>query len=244
MMFGGNSALAHQTASARLLRWCQAMDGWLAERQRTCAERTYRGSKTAWRRLLSRLGKTPWEIEPEDLAAHIAWMGVSGYAASTIKSEVGTLSVFYDWCAQRGIDPECVPGFNPAAGVPRPKVPAWSQARVLSRAEVRALLGILKRDGSIIGKRDYAFFTARLRCGVKLKNLQQLQWGQIEPGKSGVWLRLGAGEDRMPCPEDVWAAVEAYLEAAGRLAGRVRVMRNLMTLAALHLPAQVGLSPH
>jgi len=45
---------------------------------------------------------------------------------------------------------------------------------------MEALLKILKQDDSPLGKWDYAFILARLRMGVELKTLQQLQWGQIE----------------------------------------------------------------
>jgi len=216
-LFGEAAALVQEGASPRLLCWCQAMDDWLAERKERCAERTVRGSMTAWKRLLSRCAKTPWEITPADITEHIDWMQASGYAASTIKTEVGMLSLFYAWCAQYQIDPACGPAFNPAAGVPRPKVAAYRQTRVLSRAEVRALLAILKRDQSIIGQRDYAFFVARLTLGVALKKLQQLRWGQIEREADGVWLRWGTDEARSPCPPGVWAVVHAYLEAAGRI---------------------------
>ena len=216
-LFGEAAALAQQSASPRLLRWCQAMDDWLVERQQRCAERTYRGSMTAWKRLLSRCGKTPWEIRPEDVRKHVDWMQARGYAANTIKTELGMLVKFYEWCALRKIDPECGRDFNPVAGVPKPKVAAYSQAKVLSRAEVRALLGILKRDEAIIGRRDYAFTLARLKMGVELKRLQQLQWGQIEHDEACVWLRWGADQARSLCPLEVWAAVQAYLQAAGRI---------------------------
>ena len=216
-MFGENAALARQTASPRLLRWCQAMDDWLAERQQRCTERTTRGSITAWKRLLSQCAKTPWEITPTDVREHVDWMQARGYAASTIKTELGMLAKFYEWCGELQIDQEPGQAFNPVAGVPKPKVAAYTQAKVLSRGEVRTLLAILKRDEAIIGRRDYAFFVARLTLGVALKKLQQLQWGQIEREEDGVWLRWGIDQARSPCPPEVWMAVRTYLQAAGRI---------------------------
>ena len=53
-MFGESAALAHKGASERLLRWCQAMDDWLADRHQLNRRSTYRNSKNAWRYMLSR----------------------------------------------------------------------------------------------------------------------------------------------------------------------------------------------
>jgi site-specific recombinase XerD len=220
-MFGESAALAQQAASERLLRWCQAMDDWLGERQRECHDSTYRGSITAWKLLLSQCAKTPWEIRPADVLAHIDWMQVEGYALSTIIIHLSMLSSFYKWCAKQQVDPVCGEDFNPVAGVPRPKVVHYANAKVLSRAEARALLAILKRDESIIGQRDYAFFLARLMLGVKQITLRQLQWGQIERDEAGVWLRWEADQERRPCPSEVWEALRAYLESSGRI-GSIR----------------------
>jgi hypothetical protein len=114
----------------------------------------------------------------------------------------------------------------------RTRVKLYPQAQLLSRGEVGALLGILKQDDSPLGKRDYAFTLARLRMGVPLKALRQLQWGQIEASLSRssrvypaslrdgtAWVRFRPGARRLPLPGDVWRAIRDYLAAAGRLAG-------------------------
>ena len=216
-LFGESAGLALGTASERLLRWCRAMDEWLAERQQKYHSRTYRASIDAWRRLLSQCGKPPWEITPEDLREYIDGLKAEGRAPSTIKYNLSMLSVFYSWCDQRQVDPSCGEGFNPVAGIERPKIVKYEQARVLSRAEVKALLETLARDPSLLGQRDHAFFLARLRLGVKLKRLQQLQWGQIEQDEDRAWLRWGRGREKMPCPAEVWRAIRTYLEASGRM---------------------------
>ena len=216
-MFGESAALAHKGASERLLRWCQAMDDWLAERHQLNRRSTYRNSKNAWRYMLSRCAKTPWEISPDDIRAHIDWLKSRSYAASTINIHLSTLSIFYDWCGQHEIDPDCGEGFNPLVGIPRLPLTSYAKAIVLSRAQVGALLGVLQRDQSNQGRRDFAFFLARLMMGVKLPLLRQLRWGQIEQDECGVWLRWQPGGERTPCPADVWGAISAYLEASGRV---------------------------
>jgi hypothetical protein len=106
---------------------------------------------------------------------------------------------------------------------------------VLSREEACALLAVLKLDDCILTKRDYAFFLARLRMGVPLRELQQLRWGEVENGQNGILVNWGGGEaetrrgdgetrrgggsQTAPLPEDVKRAIVDYLRAAGRLEG-------------------------
>ena len=216
-MFGEAAGLAQQAVSERLLRWSQALDDWLAERRRGCVHRTYRGSLTAWKRLLSQCVKTPWEISALDIQAYVEWMEACGLAAGTIEYDLYILSSFYDWCAQQQVDPVCEENFNPAAGVHRRKTKHYDRVKVLNRAEADGLLAILKRDEAIIGKRDYAFVLARVKLGVKLKWLMQLQWGQIKQDERGTWLCWQADCALSACPPEVWEALQAYLEAAGRM---------------------------
>ena len=218
-MFGEAAGLARLTASDRLLRWCQAMEDWLAERRRLNHATTYRRSKVAWKRLLSHCAKPPWEIGSSDLQAHVERLEEQGYAPGTIKCELGSLSRFYQWCSQQQVDPACGEGFNPVASLPRPKEGYYANARVLSRGEVGALLAFLKQDGSNLGRRDYAFFLARMSLGVRLKTLQQLQWGQIEPHQDAHRVRWAPGREPAPLPVEVWQAIRAYLRASGRLQG-------------------------
>jgi hypothetical protein len=145
-------------------------------------------------------------------------MKAEGYATTTIYNALGIMANFYRWCDERQIDPEREAGFNPAAGVKRPKIQRYARAKLLSRGEVEALLGILQQDDSPLGKRDYAFFLARMRMGVPLKVLHQLQWGQIEQDAVGVWVRWRPEIAPGQLPDEVWQAIRAYLVASGRLA--------------------------
>ena len=172
----------------------------------------------------------PWELAQADIQAHVAWLQAQGYAASTVANAVGGVASFYRWCDERRVDPICEQGFNPASGMARPKVRFYDRVALLSRGEVQALLGILKRDTSPLGRREYAFFLARLRLGVPLGYLQRLRWGQIGRvvGESNspvvgdqeqAWVSWRPGAERMLLPGEVWQAILDYLEASGRLAG-------------------------
>jgi len=193
----------------------------------------------------------PWELSQKDIEQHAAWMEAENYAATTISSALGIIAAFYRWCDERQIDPECEAGFNPAAGVKRPKIQHYAGAKLLSRGEVEALLKILEQDDSALGKRDYAFILARLRTGVALKTLQQLQWGQIERqlkrDEEGApqwelrdklcWVRWRPQARRAPLPGEVWDAIRGYLEASGRLAG---MQDQNYIFAPLAEPGKVG----
>ncbi len=61
----------------------------------------------SWKRLLETQHKMPWELSQQDIEQHADWMSAQGYARSSIANEIGSLSSFYDWCAERQIDPEC-----------------------------------------------------------------------------------------------------------------------------------------
>jgi hypothetical protein len=54
--------------------------------------------------------------------------------------------------------------------------------------------------------------------GVSLRCLLQLKWGQIELDAEGTWVRWRTGSPRQRLPSEVWEAIEAALESAGRLA--------------------------
>jgi integrase len=218
-LFGEAAPLAQQAGSERLSRWARAFDEWMEERRLNAHASTYRGSMTAWKRLLERIEKPPWKITQSDMKGYVEGLQEGGLAPATIKYELSMISSFYRWCSQEEIDAECGEGFNPTEGVPRPKVRHYANAKVLSREEVRALLAVLKLDEAILSKRDYALFLARLRLGVALKALQQVQWGQIEKDEQGTWVKWTADKERTRLPEDVHQAILDYLVASGRLEG-------------------------
>ncbi|MEJ2709697.1 MAG: tyrosine-type recombinase/integrase [Anaerolineales bacterium] len=217
-LFGESASAAEQGASPRLLLWCRAFDDWLEERRRKYTQKTWRASMVVSRRLMQLCGKLPWELEQADVVRYIEWMQEQGYPNSTICYDLGVINNFYRWCDRMRFDPQCEAGFNPVQGVERPKVRNSGQAKALSLDEVWALLEILRQDPAILSKRDYAFFLTRLLTGVKPKYIQQLQWRQVELDPlGGAWVHWGETKRHQRLPQDVWQAIEVYLQAAGRL---------------------------
>ena len=224
-LFGEAAETAHHAASPRLLLWCGAFDDWLEERGRKYRSGAYRLAERSWQRLLAQQGKLPWELAQADFEAHAAWMRAQGgYSSNYISHALGVLANFYRWCAARKVDPECSPGFNPAAGVRRPKTRPFEGASLLSRAEMEQLLGYMLRDSSPLGRREYAFTLARLHLGVALHSLQRLRWGQIHCASNGgdrkgeAWVRWRAEAEPVRLPEEAWEAIQQWLTASGRRA--------------------------
>jgi hypothetical protein len=103
-LFGKAAGAARQGASPRLLSWCQAVDEWLAERERTYKPGITKPAVLGWRRLLRHCRKIPWELRPADIEGHVAWMQTAGYSPNTIHADLGIMANFYHWCSERQID--------------------------------------------------------------------------------------------------------------------------------------------
>ncbi len=220
--------------SERLQRWVQAFAHWLADLGARFTPGTTRQAKLSWKRLYVQLQLAhpstppmPWELESNDIAAHARWLAAQSYASSTIANSIGYLAGFYRWCAAQSIDPAAAPGFNPAAGVTRPRVRRYAGAAMWTHAEAAALLQVLQQDESPLGRRDYAFFLLRLQVGVPLASLRGLRWGMLlrpaadsqDPAAGGVSVRWPAGPaEPQPLSSELWDAVLSWLAASGRLA--------------------------
>jgi len=81
------------------------------------------------------------------------------------------------------------------------------------------LLNMLSKDETELGKREEAFFRARIYLGVPTKSLLHLRWGQIAEDGAGGWVRWRHDGEKNRLPDMVWQAVRDYLRASGRLEG-------------------------
>ena len=217
--FGDSAASAHRGASRRFKKWSRAFDQWITQQRQHYRKDTLKHALLAWRRLVRQSGKMPWQISQEDIEQHITWMKQEGFAVSTINSSIGFILGFYQWCADQHVDSACPPGFNPAKGASRTKRIPYEGASMWTRGEVELFLDLLSRDESQLGKRDYAFFLARLSLGVPLKSLQRLAWGQIEQDAAGAWVSWRMDGRRVRLPDQLWQALTDYLYLSGRLEG-------------------------
>ena len=74
MLFGEAAVTAWVGASGRLVRWCQAMEGWLGELKVRYKPSTLKQARLAWKRLMQEKKRLPWELREADFEAHSAWM--------------------------------------------------------------------------------------------------------------------------------------------------------------------------
>ena len=235
-----------QVDVARLEAWSRAFEAWLAEQQASSRDMCL-NARRAWGRLLGGLHRPPWALTGAEIEQHLDGLRRAGYATSTTGLERHYLSRFYDWCDERRVDPACPPGFNPAKAA-RPladthwRGPNGEPVRLLTRIEVENLLGVLRLDDHPLGRRNHAFFLARLRLGVRTIRLQRLEWRQIEAGPEGgrVRWRVEEPQGRLAAfPQEVWEAILAYLRESGRLEGMARKSPNYV-FAPLRPPLFTG----
>jgi site-specific recombinase XerD len=217
LMFGQSAGTAYRAASPRLLLWAQAFDDWLAERRRLYSKSCLNKALQAWTRLYLHNQAMPWELRPADLAAHLDWMRAQDFAPNTINGDLSAISLFYRWVAEKRLDPDCEPFFDPAAAVPRLVIKQYEGAVLLSRAEIGSLLDLLQADTSPLGLRERAFTLARLLLGLPFRSLQRLRWGQIQVGENVAVLSWEPESEPVPLPSVVWDAIHAYLVGTGRL---------------------------
>jgi integrase len=187
MMFGEQAYTMRATAGERLVRWAEAFEAWLGEREANYGRSTRSMAQVGWRELLALRCKAPWEVEESDVLAFEKELEKRQLRPASINQRITALSKFYDFCATHGVDPEwsSQPGCNPAKRVPRRKERKYDQAHYLSREEAQALLGAIDRDESALGKRDYALALGVLEAGMRIGELRSLRWGEIQAEEGG-----------------------------------------------------------
>jgi hypothetical protein len=217
--FGDSASHASHAASPRLRKWSKAFESWILDYTGNHSKDTLKHALLAWRRLVRQSGRLPWRLTPTDIDQHISWLRQEGFASSTINASLGFISSFYQWVDNHRSDPACPLGFDPTAGAACARQKYNLDQPIWSLAQVQAFLDLLRQDASPLGKRDYAFFLARLNLGVPLKYLQHLKWGQLEQRASATWVDWRSDGHWYKLPGLVWQAILDYLQASGRLSG-------------------------
>jgi hypothetical protein len=87
-MFGEKAAAVRNGASERLLMWGRAFEDWLAERKDRNHRATYTHFRNAWKRLLGRCGKAPWEVTAQAGAGGAGVRGEHDPAGAGVPGEV------------------------------------------------------------------------------------------------------------------------------------------------------------
>ena len=109
--------------------------------------------------------------------------------------------------------------FNPKA-IERTPVSQFGRSVDPTTAEVKRIFSQINL-ASTYGKRDYALLLAIFSTACRISEILQLKWGDLEPANKGHYVFRFRGKDgelnQVPLEAEAHAAIEAYLEAAGRL---------------------------
>jgi len=201
--------------------WSQAFNLWINSRRAINTRRSYR---KAWDLLLSFTAKLPWEIGRSDVVLWIDDLVAQGLTPETIGQRLAAISSFYTYACRTFIIVDStgqehpLHHFNPAAGVPRPRVDAYGKSTYLTVDQTRAFLRSINRS-TVQGLRDYALFLAYLATGRRNTEVRTLTYASFEKDSGRIWYRwYGKGRRRRDeCPDPVWQSIQAYLKASGRL---------------------------
>lgn len=214
--------------------WRAAVEGWLA----AGSANTQAAYTTALAQFVAYLGcdgsERPlvdevidaqlWRVTAADVRMWQRALQAQGLAPATVNSRIAGLSSFFRFCQEQVayVDQahevhKPLLAVNPAATVRRLEAPQ-SPRVALSVEQARALLRVPNRS-TVSGCRTYALLLAYLLTGQRNSEMRTLRWGDIRREGEAVlyrWHGKGkSGEERLH--PAVYAAITAYLQAAGRL---------------------------
>lgn len=206
---------------ARAAAWGTALVDWLAGYQRQNTRREY---LLAVASLFNFCRKLPWEVRPADVTG---WLeaGLAEKAERTKVSWLRHASRFYQFAARRTWTSPAGRRLrlcrrDPLVGVAWPQPGPPAVCAPLSEFELERLLAAFDRE-TPFGRRDYALFTVVLETGLRLRQALALRLRDLDPGlaqESGQEGALSSVPALAAGWQAAWQAVQAYLEADGRMA--------------------------
>jgi integrase/recombinase XerD len=216
--------------------WLVAADDFVENK---CSPATRRAYRRGLHQLLRFVAKHPARIRQGDVIAYRQHLETRKRSPSTIVQVLACVSGYYDLCAERGLTAN-----NPARGVERPRVSAYTTATWLSLEQARLFLDLPARS-TIRGKRDYAILITIAVTGMRRAELCSLMMRHVARSGGKVRFRYtakGGGEVVREIPDRCWAAIEAYLDASGRHLTGESPLFAAVTAASKKLKAEKPLS--
>jgi integrase/recombinase XerC len=156
-------------------------------------------SKTAIRQKLR-------EVSPEQVRSFLAFLGTQDYSKSTIARKLATLRSFYKFCLRRGYVEA-----HPLASIRTPK----QEKRLPKYLELAQITKLLSTpdDNTLLGARDRAMLEVLFSTGVRVSELVDLNFADVEFEGQTVRVR-GKGKKQRTAPigPTAIAAIRKYLE--------------------------------
>lgn len=190
--------------------WRGAFESWLAGHPSGNTRRAYR---QAWDLFVAFSGKSPWQVNHQDVLSWVDAQRKAGKTEATIHQRLAALSSFYTALSRQRYEFS-----NPMKNIPMPKCIPYARSRCLSPAEARSLLGAIPR-GTPQGCRDLALFLVYLSTACRSQEVRRLRWGDFEV-EGGVLYCQWSQKDRLrrlEFPLSVWQRILDYLASAGRI---------------------------
>ncbi|NLF02900.1 MAG: tyrosine-type recombinase/integrase [Anaerolineales bacterium] len=205
-------ALAHLESDP----YAAALATWL-EGKPANTRRSYAG---ALRDFLASTERHPAEVTPLDVALWKEGLKARGLADSTIAQRLSAVSSWYTYLQRPQADGQPLHGHNPVDGVDRAdlEISPYDRARKVNPEDFRRLLAVIPAD-TVAGARDRALFLWYVLCARRRSEVIGLRGRDLRlDGQRLMYrVRLKGGKVKWKeLPPPVWAAVQGYLELAGR----------------------------
>ncbi len=196
----------------------QARRTWLASFSSSHTRRAYDRAVADFEEVVQKPLDEATRADAERFAADLRRQGVS---ESTINLKLSACSSFYEFGRNRFTIIEDgrergVFEFNPFSRVKRARVEKYGKASPLAVYQAQRLLAQPDRTTER-GARDYAMLLMAILTGRRNHEICQLRWRDVESAGFYQWRGKGGKERRDTLPAPVWAAIQTYLQVAGRL---------------------------
>ncbi|MEK7710281.1 MAG: site-specific tyrosine recombinase/integron integrase [Planctomycetota bacterium] len=146
------------------------------------------------------------ETQTEQVKAFLAFLGTQSYSKSTIARKLATLRSFYKFCMRRGYVKN-----HPLATIRTPK----QEKRLPKFLEVDKITKLLSTpdDNTMLGARDRAMLEVLFSTGVRVSELVDLNFGDVEFEGRTIRVRgKGKKQRTTPIGPTALAAVQKYLQ--------------------------------
>ncbi len=146
------------------------------------------------------------EVTSEQVKSFLSFLGMQNYSKSTIARKLATLRSFYKFCLRRGYVQS-----HPLASIRTPK----QEKRLPKYLELEQITRLLSTpdDGTLLGSRDRAILEVLFSTGVRVSELVDLDFGDVDFEGHAIRVR-GKGKKQRTAPIGVTAiaALRKYLE--------------------------------
>jgi integrase/recombinase XerC len=146
------------------------------------------------------------ETQTEQVKAFLAFLGTQTYSKSTIARKLATLRSFYKFCLRRGYVKT-----HPLATIRTPK----QEKRLPKFLELDQITKLLSTpdDNTLLGGRDRAMLEVLFSTGVRVSELVDLNFGDVEYEGRTIRVRgKGKKQRTTPIGPTALAAVQKYLQ--------------------------------